>query len=147
MPRPSHDPHMVAATHLRLATFRLARRLRRERAVDSMSDAQFAVLAILREEGRLTLGALAEREMVTAPSMNRTVNCLEEDGLVTRVPDDEDRRRVYVDITTDGERIVGDTIRKRDAALADALAELNFDHDELEVLRRASELMRQVAVR
>lgn len=138
---------MLAATDLRLATFRLARRLRRERAVDSMTDAQFAVLANLRLHGRLTLGQLAELERVTAPSMNHTVNGLEEEGLITRIPDDEDRRRVFIDITPQGQKVVGETVRRRDTALADALRDLDFTEDELHTLRQASALMRQVVER
>lgn len=141
------DPLHAAATELRYATFRLARRLRRERSVDSLSDAQFAVLGTLRAHGRTTLGALAEREHVSAPSMNRTVNCLEELELVIRVPDEDDRRRVHIDITPAGRRIVADTIRKRDNALAEALAEMQFSAEELNTLRHASALMRKVAER
>ncbi len=68
----------TAASDLRMATFRLARRLRSQRAVDTMSDGQFAVLAALSVHGQHTLGELADRERVSAPSMNRTVNGLEE---------------------------------------------------------------------
>ncbi|MFE6997064.1 MarR family winged helix-turn-helix transcriptional regulator [Microbacterium sp. NPDC057659] len=143
----SDDSFQAAAVDLRLATFRLARRLRRERAVDSMSDAQFAVLATLRAHGRATLGSLAEREHVSAPSMNRTVNCLEEAGYVVRVPDEDDRRRVQIDITPTGNDIVSATIIRRDTALASALAGLDFSEDDLEILRRASALMRKVAER
>jgi DNA-binding MarR family transcriptional regulator len=143
----SDDSFQAAAVDLRLATFRLARRLRRERAVDSMSDAQFAVLATLRAHGRATLGSLAEREHVSAPSMNRTVNCLEEAGHVVRVPDEDDRRRVQIDITQTGTDIVVATITRRDTALAGALAELDFSEDDLQTLRRASALMRKVAER
>ncbi|WP_235559111.1 MarR family transcriptional regulator, partial [Microbacterium sp. Leaf351] len=74
----------AAASDLRMATFRLARRLRAQRAVDTMSDGQFAVLAALKMHGLHTLGELADRERVTAPSMNRTVNGLEEAGYLTR---------------------------------------------------------------
>ena len=41
---PTHDLSREASD-LRIATFRLARRMRTQRAVDSMSDGQFAVLA------------------------------------------------------------------------------------------------------
>lgn len=143
-PDPSLD---LAATDLRLATFRLARRLRHERALDSMSDAQFAVLVILRQHGTQTLGALAERERVTAPSMNRTVNVLEETGYLVRTPDEHDRRRVLIEITESGAEIVAETIRLRDHALAEALAELHLSEEELEILRQASALMRRVAER
>ncbi len=131
------------ASNLRMATFRLARRLRAQRAVDSMSDGQFAVLAALKVHGPHTLGELAERERVTAPSMNRTVNCLEESGWLTRTPDEADRRKVNIDLTAAGLEIVDETVRRRDAWLEDALASLS-DEDR-DVLQRAAELMRTVA--
>lgn len=135
------------ATDLRLATFRLARRLRRERARDNISEAQFAVLGNLNSHGRLPVGELAQRERVSAPTMSNTVDALVEAGLVVRVPSDEDRRRVYIEITETGTAIVTATVQKRDAALADALAELDFTAAELRTLREAADLMRKVAER
>jgi DNA-binding MarR family transcriptional regulator len=134
-----------AASDLRMATFRLARRLRAQRAVDSMSDAQFAVLAGLKMHGPHTLGELAERERVTAPSMNRTVNCLEESGYITRTPDDDDRRKVNIELTALGREVVIETVRRRDAWLEAALAEL--DPAEREILARAAEIMQRVVAR
>lgn len=137
----------LTATDLRMATFRLARRLRCARAVDAMSDAQLAVLATLRMHGRRTITSLAERERVTAPSMTSMINGLEEQGFVLRTPDAEDRRRVQVDITEAGTEIVAQTIRRRDELLADMLGELDFTEEELTTLREASALMRKVVDR
>ncbi|MEV7799951.1 MarR family transcriptional regulator [Microbacterium foliorum] len=137
----------LTATDLRMATFRLARRLRSARAVDAMSDAQLAVLATLRMHGRRTITSLAERERVTAPSMTSMINGLEEQGFVIRTPDAEDRRRVQVDITEAGTEIVAQTIRRRDELLADMLGELDFTEEELTTLREASALMRKVVDR
>lgn len=143
----SDDLLHTTATDLRLATFRLARRLRRERAIDTISDAHFAVLACLRGNGRLPVGELAHRERVSAPTMSNTVDALVVSGLVVRVPDETDRRRVYIEITDAGIEIVTATVQKRDAALADALAELDFTGEELSALREAAALMRKVAER
>ncbi|MFF7294142.1 MarR family winged helix-turn-helix transcriptional regulator [Microbacterium sp. NPDC008134] len=141
------DSLQLTATELRMATFRLARRLRCARAADSMSDAQLAVLADLRMNGRRTISTLAERERVTAPSMTNTINGLEEQGYVTRTVDEHDRRRVQVEITDAGAELVVETIRRRDVLLADMLAELDFTEDELTTLREASILMRRVTDR
>jgi len=143
----SDDLLHATATDLRLATFRLARRLRRERAVDSISDAQFAVLACLRGNGRLPVGELAQRERVSAPTMSNIVDGLADSGHVVRVPSDGDRRRVYIEITETGIAVVTATVHKRDAALADALAEFDFTDEELGTLREAAALMRKVAER
>lgn len=143
---PALDQTLSAqASDLRMATFRLSRRLRAQRAIDSMSDGQFAVLAALKVHGPHTLSELAERERVTAPSMNRTVNCLEEPGWLTRTTDDDDRRKVNIALTDEGLAIVEETVRRRDAWLEESLAELS--EREREILREAALLMRAVAER
>ncbi len=133
------------ASDLRMATFRLARRLRAERAVDSMSDGQFAVLAALKIHGPHTLGELAERERVTAPSMNRTVNFLEESGYLTRTSDELDRRKVIITVSDAGRAVVDETVRRRDSWLERALDELT--PEQRGILHDAAILMREVAAR
>jgi DNA-binding MarR family transcriptional regulator len=134
-----------SAAELRYALFRLTRRLRSARALDAMSDAQLAALGALRAHGRRTLSALAEHEHVTAPTMSATVNGLAELGLVVRVPDDDDRRRVYVELTAEGESVVAETIRKRNRLMADLIDAQRFDAGELAVLHEASALLRRMA--
>ncbi len=133
------------AADFRMATFRLARRLRSERAIDRMSDGQFAVLAAISVHGSHTLGELAERERVSAPSMNRTVNCLEESGYVTRTPDDADRRKVNIDITETGRGVVDETVRRRDSWLESVLVSLA--PEQRDILARAAVVMQEVAAR
>lgn len=128
-----------------MATFKLARRLRAQRAVDTMSDGQFAVLANLKVHGDHTLGELAQRERVTAPSMNRTVNCLEESGYLARTPDEHDRRKVNISLTTTGRAVVDETVRRRDAWLEEELAHLT--PGQRDVLAQAAVIMRGVAER
>ncbi|MDT3346337.1 MULTISPECIES: MarR family winged helix-turn-helix transcriptional regulator [Microbacterium] len=135
----------LAASDFRMATFRLARRLRSQRAVDTMSDGQFAVLAGLKVHGPHTLGELAERERVSAPSMNRTVNCLEELGYLTRTPDESDRRKVVIDLTEPGREVVVETVRRRDSWLEHAFEELSAA--QRATLAKAAAIMQEVAGR
>ncbi len=143
---PPSPPLTVAlASPLRMAVLRLARRLRAERADDSLSDGQFAVLAILSVHGPHALGALAERERVTAPSMNRTVNCLESAGYVRREADEDDARRVRILLTDAGIDLVAETVRRRDAwldAVLDSLPEA-----DREAVARAVPLLEVIAAR
>ena len=147
---PAAPPSDAASLHqeasdLRMATFRLARRLRAQRAVDTMSDGQFAVLAALHMHGSHTLGELADRERVSSPSMNRTVNCLEESGYLTRTADAVDRRKVNIELTDAGTTVVTETVRRRDAWLEEALSELT--PRQRKSLAAASVLMRELAER
>ena len=59
--------------------------------------------------------------------MNRTVNCLEESGYLTRTPDENDRRKVNIALTDAGRDVVEETVRRRDAWLEAALAALPPD--------------------
>ncbi len=54
-------------------------------------------LEILEDEGRLTVGRLAEVTGLTTGSATRMVDRLEQAGWVRRVPDPTDRRRVLVE--------------------------------------------------
>lgn len=140
---PATEELATEASELRIATFRLARRLRAQRAIDTMSDGQFAVLATLKVHGPHTLGELAERERVSSPSMNRTVNCLEESGWLTRTPDELDRRKVNIALTGEGLDVVEETVRRRDAWLEAAITAL--PDGKRAILREAAEIMREVA--
>jgi len=139
------DDLSAAASDLRIATFRLARRMRTQRAVDSMSDGQFAVLAALWVHGSHTLGELADRERVSAPSMNRTVNCLQDSGYVGRAADQTDGRKVVISLTDEGRAVVDETARRRDAWVEEALAELSAE--ERATLAHAAEIMGRMVAR
>lgn len=143
----SEETLSVTATELRLAIFRLARRLRQHRAVDGMTDAQLAVLGHVRLHGSVSISALAESERVASPTMTSTVNGLEQQGIVVRVPDPDDLRRVNIELTEEGHRIAVETVQRRDRALAGDLAELAFTDEELTTLRAASALIRKVTDR
>ncbi|GLJ80731.1 MarR family winged helix-turn-helix transcriptional regulator [Microbacterium imperiale] len=146
MPTPTPAVDLAhEATDLRMATFRLARRLRAQRAIDSMSDGQFAVLANLHVHGPHTLGELADRERVSAPSMNRTVNFLEELGYLTRTPDGIDRRKVNIALSDEGRSVVVETTRRRDSWLEHALEDLT--PAERATLAAAAAIMRGMADR
>ena len=81
---------------LRVAVARLSRRLRAEKEDDELSDSQTAALGYVVREGSATIGRLSEFERVKPPSMNRTVNRLEEAGYVERTSDAGDGRKVVV---------------------------------------------------
>jgi DNA-binding MarR family transcriptional regulator len=112
---------------LRAGVMRLARRLRAEKADHELGDSQFVVLALLLRNGPMSPGRLAEIERVTAPSMNRTVNCLVDAGYAERSPAPDDGRRVTVSVTAAGRRVVQETRRQRSAWLSLRLAELTAE--------------------
>lgn len=68
--------------------------------------ARYEVLRLLSfsREGRLPLSVIGERLMVHPTSVTNAIDRLVASGLVERVPDDEDRRRVFASLTTEGKQ-------------------------------------------
>jgi len=128
---------------LRILLQRVARRIRNNRGDDSMSDSQLGVLFALEKEGDSSPSTLAERERVSPPSMNRTLNGLEERGLVRRDPSPDDARKVIVSLTTEGRELTRETRRLRTAWFNRQLAALTAD--ERAALEAAAEVLRKIA--
>ncbi|TQO19712.1 DNA-binding MarR family transcriptional regulator [Rhodoglobus vestalii] len=114
----------------RIALMRIARRIRQQRLDDTLSDSQLSVLYVLTHHGGSTLAALAEHERVTPPSMNRTVNCLSDDGLITRSSSPDDGRKVLIEATDAGTELVNKTRQRRAEWFAAELATLNASEQD-----------------
>jgi DNA-binding MarR family transcriptional regulator len=92
-----------------------------------VTTGQFPVLLALWEQEGATQSQLAERLAVEQPTMANTLKRMERDGLITRVPDAEDRRQAHVYLTPRGrslEEVLTSSARQTNAA---ALAGLDPD--------------------
>ena len=124
---------------------RLSRRLRRERGEGALTGAQLSVLAALHRSGEMTARQIADLERLQPQSLTRTLRALQDEGLIRRRPDPEDRRRVRLAITPKGVDALAHDMARRDAWLAAALEELTAA--ERGVLELAAELMQRLAER
>ncbi len=131
------------ASVLRVAVMRMARRLRNERADDSLTLTQLSTMGTLNGHGQLTLGDLAAAEKVQPPSMTRIVSALEDRGLVSRAADKADKRLVLVQLTEAGSDLLAANRRRRDAWLNKQLRDLSAE--EREALWRAAPVLEKLA--
>jgi len=136
------------ATALRISVSRLARRLRVERlmpelAEPALSDTQLAALATLERHGAMSPGDLAEHEKVQPPSMTRVIAALVDWELVTRAPHPTDRRQVILTVTPAGRSLVQKVRRRKEAWLAQRLAELS--PQERAALRAAAPILEKLS--
>ncbi|MBC7597283.1 MAG: MarR family transcriptional regulator [Kineosporiaceae bacterium] len=128
--------------NLAQSVVRLSRRLRQERQSELTAN-QMSVLGALRTKGPLTPSAIAAHEHVQPPSMTRTINCLDEAGLVTRGQHPDDGRQVIVTISAKGEDVLATERARRDQWLARRIAELSTD--DRKVLRSAAAILEKLA--
>ncbi len=75
-----------------------------------------------------TMGEIATRAAVPAPTATRLVDKLVAEGLAYRRSDDWDRRRVHVHISPEGHALVARTAAELDDALGAALTDLGPDN-------------------
>ena len=119
------------ASELRVAVMRLARRLRTERPDTGLSLTQIATLGTIDRHGSLTPREIAEHERVQPPSMTRVLAGLEQLGLIVRTPHDRDGRQHHVSLTRAAQDLLREDKRRREAWLAQRLAELTIEEREL----------------
>jgi|SRR5437588_5279760 len=128
------------ASRLRLAVMRLSRRLRQQ--TEDITPSQVSALSTLDRLGPLTLGELSSVERVQPPSMTRIVAGLEEQGLVTREIDPNDRRVARVHVTVAGHRLLEQSRTRKNAFLAARIRTL--PSDERAALARAAEILERI---
>ncbi len=102
-----------AAKHLTGRVIRLASLFQRAYteafAPLGLSDGDYGVLVTLRRAGaphRLTPSDLARSQMMTSGGMTAAIDRLERKGLVTRLPNPNDRRGSLVELTDEGRKVV-----------------------------------------
>lgn len=68
---------------------------------------QWGVMALLHGSDSITVGAISQMRGIDAPTVTGIIKRLEQNGLVERHHDREDRRMVKVHLTPEGENILG----------------------------------------
>ncbi|MCH8947301.1 MAG: MarR family transcriptional regulator [Acidobacteria bacterium] len=133
---------VTVADRLHSAAIHLLRGVRKQDAATGLGPAQLSALSVVVFAGPLTLGELAAAEQVKAPTMTRIVAALEQNGLVARRVDSEDRRVVHLRATAKGARVLHQARRRRIRTLAARLRSL--DARQLATLNRAAYLLERL---
>jgi DNA-binding MarR family transcriptional regulator len=128
------DP-LTVANELRPVLLRLARELRRETEGLGITSRQATLLWQIRSHPGLSLRELASEERISAPALSGHVDRLVKAGLVERVREDGDRRRVGLALTEEGARLLKRVRARRTTWLADRLRGL--DPDEIDAIEAA----------
>lgn len=133
---------VATADALRPALLQVGRELRREARALGVSPEQVSLLVAIKRAPGVGIRDLAARERVSPPAMTKHVDRLERDGLVARTPSDEDRRRVGISLTDEGQRLLRRVRSRRTVWLAQRLAGLTAE--ELAAIEAAIEPLRKL---
>jgi len=136
------ETSLALANDLRPVLLRLTRELRRETEQFGITGRQATLLWLVKGSPGLTLRALADTEGISPPALSGHIDRLEGSGLLVRVRSTSDRRRVGLELTPKGERILRSVRERRTAWLAERLAAL--DPAALEAVAGAVEPLREL---
>ncbi|HYX85523.1 MAG TPA: MarR family transcriptional regulator [Gaiellales bacterium] len=134
------DP-VAVANRLRPVLLQLNRRLRRELEPLGITGGQAALMHAVRSHPGIGVQELARHEGVSSAGMSIALTRLERAGLVRRTREGADRRRVGLELTEDGVRVVRSARSRRTAWLAARLRRLP-DADLAAVDRAVEPLLR-----
>jgi DNA-binding MarR family transcriptional regulator len=118
------DP-VALANQLRPVLLQIGRQLRREVHPLGVTGGQVSLLVTIRRNPDIGVRDLAAREGVSPAAMCRSIDRLEASGLVRRTPEHHgDRRRVGLEVTAEGDRVLRLVRSRRTAWLAARLRQL-----------------------
>jgi DNA-binding MarR family transcriptional regulator len=128
------SPELVAA-ELRPVLLRLALELRRETEQVGITARQATLLWLVKRSPGLSLAELAAEEGISPPAMSGHVDRLERAGLLERVRATDDRRRVGLELTERGAKLLRSVRARRTTWLARRLQTL--EPEKLEAVEAA----------
>ena len=148
MPTRSRQPiprqaEFGTADRLHSAAIHLLRSLRVEDRASGLSGPRLSALSVVVFAGPVTMSALALAEQVQPPTITKLVREMEQEGLVERVRDRNDRRVLMVRATARGRQLLEEGRRRRVVRLAAALEAL--PRRDRKLVARAAELIDRLA--
>ena len=99
----------------------------------TITPPQFVALQWLFEDGDMTIGELSNKMYLACSTTTDLVDRMEKNQLLMRVKDANDRRVVRIHLLEEGERIIDEVIKKRQAYLEEVLK--NFSAGEILLLQ------------
>lgn len=96
-------------------------------AQHGLSLTEFAILEALYHRGRMVLGDIQRRILVSSGGITFLVDRLAEKGFVVRQECPEDRRAKYVTLTREGARLIRSIFPAHARAIADAMRGLSAE--------------------
>ena len=81
---------------------------------DMPTHAQLGVLLMVNYQGPHSIKSLAEKFRMTSSAATQLVNGLVKNGLLSRVEDEQDRRKIAVGMTQKGKRLLEATKKQRE---------------------------------
>lgn len=114
--------------------------------IPNLNFSHFHLLMLIEDEGAVTNGRISETLSIAPPNVTPLITKLLNEGYITRVPDERDRRVIWNQLTEKGERIL---LERRDSFrrfFEERLAFLNEDETDrlIDSLKTLTEIVEKM---
>lgn len=113
---------------------KMRKRKTQKQLSDSMHGEHFVLFYISQHEGNVIPSDISREMGISSARIAATLNSLESKGLITRQIDVEDRRRIIIDITDEGRKMVKEH-HKKIVGITINMLEYLGEKDALELIR------------
>lgn len=96
-----------------------------------ITEQQWRVLRVLSEFGPQDATEVSQKTYLLLSSLTRIIQTMTQKGLLTRSPHETDRRRLTLEITPAGQKILDDNLHQGIAIVNDVRAKLGAEQYEL----------------
>jgi MarR family transcriptional regulator, 2-MHQ and catechol-resistance regulon repressor len=109
----------------------LTSRLSQRGTQGDLTESQFGVLETLHHLGSMCQSELASKILKSSGNLTMVIDNLEKHGLVRRVRDLEDRRKIQVSLTDEGRQLIGQIFPGHVASITEEMSALNSQEQEM----------------
>lgn len=108
-----------------------------------LSISEFGVLEMLYHKGRQPVQQIAEKILVTSGTITYVIDRLVQKGYVIRKKCTEDKRRYFVELTDDGERLISRLFPEHEQFLEELFAGMDVDSKQV-LIEKLGELKQSI---
>jgi DNA-binding MarR family transcriptional regulator len=123
---------------------RIMNAMMRDLMPENLTNEQHSILRCVRERETCTSSELADFFCVGKSSITAIVTRLADKNLLERLPDEKDRRVIYLRLTPDGERLVEEMTAKIEELLSGII--VHFDEQEATAFLETYEKLARILI-
>jgi DNA-binding MarR family transcriptional regulator len=109
------------------------------------ADGYYQILGMLISHGNLPISEIGRRLCISKPNMTGLIDKLVKEGHAQRLPDDEDRRIINVEITEEGRKFLYESRRAVEENISGNLS--NLDENDIENLQKSLEIIKELVLK
>ena len=118
---------------------RVLERMLKKRKLDAFNGAQGRILYVLWEHEKLSFSDVGKYTSLAKTTLTSMIDRMEENGLVERIPDKEDRRQIYVSITEKARKY-----RQKYNQVSDEMSAIFYQGFRADEIRRLDAMLERI---